>query len=229
MTEPSTTVGGLAPVSDAFFAIHSLATRRLSSVPALSSQTVTEAPPSALLLLGSNLRGPLVTHLENYPDGLTLEKGDNRIGQPPGPRRLSLSLPGFDRVEVKVDLIDGETIQAQVDWRKHLSSRYLRLLGNWDDFAGSNLTPAGYYAGKQRPITVVLSLLLAAGGGALIGVCAANVNASCDSTWKEGLAYGFGATLAISGLLGTLTTLATPLESMPQPGLTHAGASDRFY
>ncbi len=187
-----------------------------------------EAPPSSLLVLGSNLRGPLVTHLQDYPDGVTLEKGDNRIGQPPGPRRLSLALPGFDRVELKVDLIDGETSRAEVDWRQHLSPRYLRLLGSWDDFAKSNLTPSGFYARKQRPITIVLSMLLAGAGAALIGVCAANVNDACDSAWKEGLAYGFGATLALSGLLGTLTTLATPLEAMPQPGLTHIGAAERY-
>ena len=47
-TEPSITVGVPAPVLDAFFAIHSLATSRLWSVPALSSQIVTDAPPSAV-------------------------------------------------------------------------------------------------------------------------------------------------------------------------------------
>jgi len=41
-------VGGLTPRSDAFFAIHSLAIRLLSSVPALSSQTVTDTPPSTV-------------------------------------------------------------------------------------------------------------------------------------------------------------------------------------
>jgi hypothetical protein len=40
MIEPSETVGALTPVFDAFFLIQSAATRRLSSVPALSLQTV---------------------------------------------------------------------------------------------------------------------------------------------------------------------------------------------
>ena len=40
--------GGLAPVFEAFFWIQSRATFKLSSAPALSLQTVTDIPPSAL-------------------------------------------------------------------------------------------------------------------------------------------------------------------------------------
>src|SRR5215469_4587035 len=45
MTLPSEMVGLAAPVSRAFLAIQSRAARMLSSVPALSRQTVTENPP----------------------------------------------------------------------------------------------------------------------------------------------------------------------------------------
>ena len=46
ITVPSVIMGGLTPVLDAFFWIHSRATRALSSQPALSWQAVTDAPPS---------------------------------------------------------------------------------------------------------------------------------------------------------------------------------------
>ena len=45
---PSEMVGAAAPVLPAFFAIQSRAARMLSSVPALSWQTVIENPPSAV-------------------------------------------------------------------------------------------------------------------------------------------------------------------------------------
>jgi hypothetical protein len=48
MTVPSETVGAAAPILPAFLAIQSRAARVLSSVPALSTQTVTENPPSAV-------------------------------------------------------------------------------------------------------------------------------------------------------------------------------------
>jgi hypothetical protein len=43
---PSEMFGGETPVLSAFLAIHSRATRMLSSVPALSLNTDTEKPPS---------------------------------------------------------------------------------------------------------------------------------------------------------------------------------------
>ena len=45
---PSEMAGGVAPRLAAFFAIHSRATRTLSSVPALSWKTETEKPPLAV-------------------------------------------------------------------------------------------------------------------------------------------------------------------------------------
>ena len=45
--DPSDNFGAATPMPAAFFAIQSLAFTRLSSVPALSSQTVTENPPSS--------------------------------------------------------------------------------------------------------------------------------------------------------------------------------------
>jgi hypothetical protein len=46
--DPSDTFGAARPMPAAFFAIQFLAFSRLSSVPALSLQTVTENPPSSL-------------------------------------------------------------------------------------------------------------------------------------------------------------------------------------
>ena len=48
ITEPSVTTGGFAWIFEAFFWIHSRATFKLSSAPALSLQTVTDIPPSPL-------------------------------------------------------------------------------------------------------------------------------------------------------------------------------------
>lgn len=176
-------------------------------------------PGTAPLVVSSNLRGALVRHLEGYPDGLTLDAGDNRLMQPPGSRTLSLSLKGFERVDLPVDLLDDVEARVSVDWREHLSPRYAALRIRWDDFQRSGLTPAGYVEKKQKPLSVIGSLLLAAGGAGLIAVCAVNVNGACDADWQKGLAYSFGALFAIGGTVGALGSLFKPVEPLPPPGL----------
>lgn len=176
-------------------------------------------PPTAALLLRSDLQGPTVRYLEGYPNGVVVGQGTTRIPQPPGARRLSLNLKGFERVELPVELYDGEAAHAEVEWQKHLSPRYGFLRGRWDDFRKSGLTPAGYVDRRQRPLTVALSLLVAGAGAALIGVCAANTGDACDATWKQGLAYGFGVVLGLSGILGAVAGFASPLERLPSPEL----------
>lgn len=174
-------------------------------------------PPTATLVLHSNLRGARVDHLGGRPETLLLDRGDNRLPQPPGARRLSLSLRGFERVDLDVDLHDGETTRAEVDWRAHLQPRYAGLLGRWDDYERRNLTPAGYMDRRQRPVSAVLGLLVAGAGAALLAVCATNANGACDAGWQQGLAYGFGSLFALSGTVGLVGSLAAPYEALPAP------------
>lgn len=178
-----------------------------------------EAPATtSLLVVESNLRGVSVRELAGYPDGFILNEGQNKIPQPPGARQVLLSLPGFERVDVNLQLRDQEPLRIAVDWRRHLSPRYRGLLAQWDEFVKSGLTPEGFQLRRQRPLSVLVGLLVMGGGGALIGVCAADINGACDAGWKQGLAYGFGVTLGVSGLVSLLGALLAPLPRLPQGG-----------
>lgn len=180
-----------------------------------------EAPPTASLILRSNVSGAQVRHLAGYPEDQTvvLGGGDTRIGQPPGERRLSLSLQGFSRVELPVDLVDGAETRGEVDWRRHVQPKYSFLLQSWDDWVKSGLTPSGYADSKRRPIAVAVSVLGLAAGAVLIGVCAGNAGDVCDAQWKQGVTYGAGALLGGAGLVGLFSSLGGRSERRLPPTL----------
>lgn len=179
-----------------------------------------DEPPvaTAQVIFESNLRGPLARELAGHPDGLVLDAGETRVPQPPGPRTVRVLAPGFAPRAVPLDLPDRGEARVKLDFRELLLPQHRALLGRWDDFAQSGLTPEGYEARRRRPLGVALGLLLTAGGGAVIGICAAGVGGACDAGWKQGLAYTAGGLFVVSGLISTLGTLLAPPQAMPQPG-----------
>lgn len=174
---------------------------------------------TSLLEINSNLRGVMVRELAGYPDGYILNQGRNQIPQPPGARQVQLGVPGFDRVDMNLLLRDREPLRIEVDWRRHLLPRYRGVLTQWDEFVKSGLTPEGFQMRRQRPLSALVGLMVMGGGSALIGVCAADVNGACDAGWKQGLAYSFGVTLAVSGLISMVGVLLAPLPRLPQGGV----------
>ncbi|MCS6912416.1 MAG: hypothetical protein RMK29_14055 [Myxococcales bacterium] len=187
-----------------------------------------EAPDTAILQLRSNLDGVQVRHLEHFPEGVILGAGETRLAQPPGPRVLSLTAPGFHRVELPVDLVDGEQTRAEVDWRLHLQPRYAVLLRSWDDFVRSGLTPAAYLARGRRPWGIAAGAVLVGAGAVLVGLCAAGAAGACNEPWKQGVAYSAAALLGGGGLLGLLSALAAPLERRPPPSLAPLQPGDHL-
>lgn len=192
-----------------------------------------EPPPeTATLVFTSNLRGAVLRELAGYSQGLVVDRGESRIPQPPGPRRVRVLAPGFESLVLPVELQDAREARAAVDFRPLLLPAHRALLARWDDFAASGLTPEGYEARRRRPLSVGLSLIALAGGAALIGVCAANVNDACDAGWKQGVAYGAGSLLGLAGVIGVIGALLVAPQAMPPPGPVReglAGPSRPYY
>lgn len=180
------------------------------------------APGGATLVLRSNLSGVVVRPLplsgaDRPEDGTVVGAGESRLDLEPGSRRVRLFVPGFNVVDMAVDLLDGEETRVEVDWRRHLQARHAHLLGRWEDLRRSGLSPAGFEDRRRRPLAGVIGALLLGGGAALVGVCAANTGGACDASWKQGVAYSAGIGLAVVGLAGGLAALVSPVERLPAP------------
>jgi hypothetical protein len=185
------------------------------------------APGGATLVLRSNLSGVVVRPLPlsgavQPEDGVVVGAGESRLDLEPGSRRLRLFVPGFNVVDMAVDLLDGEETRVEVDWRRHIQARHAHLIGRWEDLKRSGLSPAGFEDRRRRPLAGVIAALLLGGGAALVGVCAANVGGACDASWKQGVAYSAGIGLGVVGLAGGLAALISPVERLPAPTVVPA-------